>query len=128
MEPDPSDDPSERDSPWSSGRVSGRCGCIAALLFAFPVGCGVLLGFTLGDCGSGVPCHQHDTRNLTIAFAAVLALAALFGFAVRTLVRWWRLRGTAASPGLWPLLWAVPIAILFGFVAVWSELAVLGIL
>jgi hypothetical protein len=129
VDEDPAFDPGERDSPWSTGRVSGRCGCIAALLFGFPVAFAVFIGTAIGDCesASGDPCHQHDNRNLLIAMLIVCALAALLGLAVRTLVRWWRLRGTEAAPGAWSLAWALPVALLLGLLAIWCELAVLGV-
>ena len=127
MEADPAYHPGERESPWSTARVSGRCGCIAALLFAFPVGFGMLLAVSLGDCASGVPCHEHDNRNLSAAFTIVVAFAALLGVAVRTLVRWWRLRGTAVALSAWSLLWAVPVAAILTLLAIWFALATQGL-
>jgi hypothetical protein len=123
----PIDDPGERDSPWSSSRVSGRCGCIAALLFGCPVGFGVFLGIALGDCDRGDLCHQHDSRNLLIGLAIVLALGTTFGLAVRTLVRWWRLRGTEDAPRAWAIAVAIPVALVLGALAIWCELAILGV-
>jgi hypothetical protein len=61
-----------------------------------------------------------------IGFAIVIALGALFGFAVRTLIRWWRLRGTGDAPGALSLAWAIPAALLLGLLAIWCELATLG--
>jgi hypothetical protein len=97
-------------------------------LFGFPVAFVVWLGTMLGDCASGVPCHQHDNRNLSIGLAIVLALGPLFGFAVRMLVRWWRLRRTGAAPGAWSLAWAIPAALVLGLLAIWCELAILGVI
>jgi len=128
MDEAPAIDPGERDSSWSAERVSGRCGCIAALLFGFPVGFGILLGIALGDCAIDDPCHQHDNRNLMIGLALVLALGTAFGLAVRTLVRWWRLRGSGDAPGFWSLAWAIPVALLLALLAIWSELAIIGVI
>jgi hypothetical protein len=127
MDEGPASDPGERDSTWSPNRVSGRCGCIAAVLFGFPVGFGIFLGIALGDCAIDHPCHQHDGHNLLIGLAVVLALGSSFGLAVRTLVRWWRLRGTGDAPPAWAVALAIPVALVLGLLAIRCELAILGV-
>jgi hypothetical protein len=65
------------------------CGCFAALAFLIVVGLPVLFVFGFGNapCKDG-PCDPDGARNLQVAAAVVVALAALLGLAVWRLVAW----------------------------------------
>ena len=69
---------------------SGVCGCLAAAGFLILVGLPVLLvlSFGLSPCQQG-PCDPNGRRNLFIAGAVLLALAAVIGLATWRLVAWW---------------------------------------
>ena len=108
-----------------SGSKGGLCGCFAAIGFAAPVGLVVLIGTIMGDCFPGDPCHDNDQRNLLIAAAIVLALAALVGFAVRALFNWRMQRlfdpHSAGRPPIWAIAVLIPLLIL-GLWCLWGVL------
>src|ERR1700709_941524 len=128
MDDDADYQPGDRYRPRASGRLDNGCGCLAALAFALPAGFIVLLSIALGDCAIDVPCHGNDKMRLLVGVAIVLALAALFGLAMRTLARWTRLRRTDSAPGIWSLLWAIPAALALGLAAIWCVLGSLGLI
>jgi hypothetical protein len=107
--------PGDGYTPWGTGRVGALSGCLAALLFAAPVG-HVFLIFLILACFIG-RCGDRGELLLYARLATVALLAVLFGLGVRVLVRRWRLRGTNATPGTWSLAWSIPVVLVLGLIA-----------
>jgi uncharacterized membrane protein len=124
------DDARDTNEPRSAGsdfRVGGGAGCLAAFLFALPIGFIVLFAGAMAECGPGSGCgdkRMFIARNL----AVVLALAALFGLSIRVLVRRSRLRGTAAAPRAWAVALAFPFVVVVGLFLAWLALASFGVI
>jgi uncharacterized membrane protein YhaH (DUF805 family) len=101
---------------------------MAAFLFAFPTASLVLLGAALGECAGDPSCADSKKMLMARGLAIVLALATLFGLAIRVLVRRSRLRGTDAAPRAWSVALAIPVVLVLGLLAIWCELAILGLI
>ena len=123
----------DRDSEAGERRTAGGTvwvgvgsGCLAALLFVVPIGLIVLYAGAMAECGPGSGCgdkRMFIARNLAI----VLALASLFGLAIRVLVRRSRLRGTEAAPRAWAVALAFPFVLAVGLLFAWLALAIVGL-
>ncbi len=117
------------DSPLfdEEGGRGGLCGCLAAAAFAAVMATPFLLYWWL-DCDFYLepPCGRRGTGRLLVELAAVLALAALLGFAVRALLRWSRRRDFHPEAERRRPKWAVAAlalvgsATLFAAWALWS--------
>ena len=100
-------------------------GSLAGLLFAIFVGFVVFVGSTLGDCFD--ECDRGP--RLSTMLGIVLLLAALLGFSVRSLVRWFEWRryaGGQGRPPIWALLVAPPLILIAAWCAPMFLIFLLG--
>ena len=119
MDDDCDSDDGERQSTGGARWVGAGPGCLAAFLFALPIGAAALFAAAMGECMGDPNCGESKRMAMATNLAVVLALAALFGLSIRVLVRRSRLRGTEAAPRAWAVALAFPYALVVGLLALW---------
>lgn len=97
------------------------CGCLAGAAFLALVSTPLLfvLAWSGAHCVPAPECVRRSEKLFALEAGVVIALAFLFGFAVRALVRWAMLRGEAGEEGRAPPAWAVAVVVLLGLGALW---------
>ncbi len=102
-----------------AGTKGRLLGCVAAMLFMAVVSVPFLFvwAWTGSHCEPKPQCQRGSELMLAGETAVILALAALLGFAVRSIFNWRMTRRMSGRAAARPPGWAVAVVVVVGLVA-----------